>query len=302
MGKESGYRETSHYRCLVYHEKQTDDIYLTSCGIEQCLSGYEFHAEQRTGYHMHVILGGKGVLSVNGTSYPLHHGQMFITKPGEQTWYRADDRDPWNYCWMTFDGDNAPHYTESAGFRPSTNWLDCHVELRQFTSLVQQILDRPEMTLSNDLLRLGSLLQFLSLAVESNDRATPSSQREREYSADVYVDYAITYIQSNYANVKISDVARFIGINRSYLTNIFKQKMGKCPQEYLMQCKLERACELLVETNAPIQVISQRIGYENPLTFSKIFKGYYGVSPKNYREQKQNAQAIGRNALYEHPI
>lgn len=287
MGKEPGYVEAGHYRCLVYQEKQTNDIYLTSCGIEHCLSGYEYHANQRTGYHLHVILGGKGILSVNDACYPLRQGQMFITKPGEKTWYRADTLDPWSYCWMTYDGNNAPRYTESAGFRPSVNWLDCHVEPRQFLSLAKQILDRPEMALSNDILRLGVLLQFVSLAVESNEKSLPAAQREGEYSADVYVDYAVTYIQSNYANTKISELARFIGINRSYLTQIFKQKMGISPQEYLMQRKMERACSLLAGTKASVQDISRRVGYENPLTFSKIFKGYYGISPTNYRDQKR---------------
>ena len=62
MKTQTGYFETNRYRCLVYQEKQTDDLYLTLCGYEKCAPGYEFHTGQRTGYHLHVILGGKGVL------------------------------------------------------------------------------------------------------------------------------------------------------------------------------------------------------------------------------------------------
>lgn len=288
MRSESSFYETNLYRCLVYQEKQTDDIYLSLCGIEKCLPGYEFRTEQRTGYHLHVILAGKGELNVNGSTYPLHHGQMFVTKPGEETWYRADAKEPWSYCWMTFDGNNAARYIESAGFQNGINWRDSHVDQSQFYTLVKRLLDHPEMTQANDLRRLGLLLEYLALAIESNDEAQLSPRREDVYSADVYVDYAVTYIQSNYSNVKIGDVARNIGINRSYLTNIFKQRMGVSPQEYLMQCKLDHARRLLVETDAPIQDISHRVGYENPLTFSKIFKGSFGVSPKNYRAQKRS--------------
>ena len=93
----------------------------------------------------------------------------------------------------------------------------------------------------------------------------------------------MNYIQNNYAAIRISDVARYIGIHRSYLTNIFKKKIGLSPQEYLLQCKMNKSCEMLLETQLPIQEIARRVGYENPLTYSKIFKNFYGLSPKQYR-------------------
>ncbi|MBQ6518472.1 MAG: AraC family transcriptional regulator [Anaerolineaceae bacterium] len=282
--------ETNYYRCLVYHEKQTDDIYLTFCGVERCLPGYEFNCENRTGYHLHVILGGRGVLNVNGTSYALHRGQMFVTKPGEQTWYRADEHDPWVYCWMTFDGHKAAKYIESTGLKPGVNWRDCYEDPKRFYAIVKDVLDRPEMTLANDLQRLSQLLAFISLSIETEGRKQPFSRHENDINTDTYVDKAVIYIQSNFAKIKIADVARNIGINRSYLTKIFKNKMGVSPQEFLMDCKLNYACKLLLETDAQIQDVARRVGYDNLLTFSKIFKGKYGVSPKNYRIRNRSGE------------
>ena len=67
--------------------------------------------------------------------------------------------------------------------------------------------------------------------------------------------------------------------------------MGISPQEYLIQCKLQQAVNFLIETNNPIQEIARQVGYDNPLTFSKTFKNFYGVSPKLYREQhRETAQ------------
>lgn len=87
----------------------------------------------------------------------------------------------------------------------------------------------------------------------------------------------------HYAHAKISDIASYIGITRSYLTHIFKQKMEISPQEYLVSYRLEQGSRLLRTTRMSIGEIAEKIGYENPLTFSKIFKNVYGVSPKNYR-------------------
>jgi AraC family transcriptional regulator of arabinose operon len=57
-----------------------------------------------------------------------------------------------------------------------------------------------------------------------------------------------------------------------------------------MQYMLNYACRLLRETDAQIQDISKRVGYNNLLTFSKIFKNRLGISPKNYRELKRSRE------------
>ena len=275
--------EANKYRCLVYQSKMTDDLYLTACGVEHCMPEYYFNTEGRSGYHLHVVLEGKGVLSVNGTEQPLHFGQIFITKPGEDTWYKASAADPWVYCWMTFDGDKAQTFVEKAGFIDGVNTLDCHIDPQHFYALVTRVLDWPEVSPANLALRTGLLLEYLSLAIESFYKSDKNVRRTHEYPTDMYVRYAVDFIRENSATARIGDVARYIGIHRSYLTNIFKEKMGISPQEYLMQCKLKRAADLLISTDSPIQEISRVVGYDNPLTFSKTFKSFYGDSPRNYR-------------------
>lgn len=274
---------TQKYRCFVIHQKQTEDIFLSLCGVENCNPSYLFRARNRPGYHLHIILSGKGTICVNSKEQELHMGQMFITKPGEDTWYGADQNDPWTYCWMTFDGKRALDYVESAGFREGVNWLHCNVDPQRFYALVRRVLDKPELTLANDLLRLGSLLEFIGLAIESNYMAEQGLLHRHEYAPDFYVQYAMDFINENYANVKIADVARYIGIHRSYLTGIFKNKLGISPQEYLMQCRFKQGARLLLETEMPIQDVSRSVGYDNPLTLSKMFKRFYGLSPSEYR-------------------
>lgn len=82
------------YRAITYQRKLTEDIYPLICGIEHCLPDYYFNADNRPGYHLHVVLEGRGTLSVDGREQEIHFGQLFITKPDEATWYRADSTDP----------------------------------------------------------------------------------------------------------------------------------------------------------------------------------------------------------------
>jgi AraC family transcriptional regulator of arabinose operon len=292
MENESTLYETTLYRCLEYHQKQTEDIYLTLCGLEKCTPGTIVRTEeQKAGYHLHVILTGKGWLYVRGELTHLQKGQLFITKPGEVTTYGADEDDPWSYCWMSFDGKNAKSYAESAGFREGVYAQNCYVDQAEFYKLVCRMLEQPELTMANDLMRLGTLLEFLSLAIESNYKRTSVVRLPHEYAPDVYVNHAIDFIVNNYATIKVNDIARYIGINRSYLTNIFKKKMEISPQEYLLRYRLNVGCKLLLETQLPIQGVARKIGYENPLTFSKMFKSVYGISPSQYRLQHGSLDA-----------
>ena len=117
----------------------------------------------------------------------------------------------------------------------------------------------------------------MSLTIKKTNR------KYREYSQESYVEFAVNYIENNYASISVDDISRTIGIHRSHLASIFKKQMGISPQEYLLRCRMTESCRLLRETNLPIQNVAARVGYDNPLTFSKMFKKTKGMSPREYR-------------------
>ena len=95
------------------------------------------------------------------------------------------------------------------------------------------------------------------------------------------------YIQGNFRkNVRIQDIAMDIGIDRSYLSGIFKEVMKMSPQEYLLHYRVEQAEILLKETDRKIGDIAELVGYADAMTFSKMFKKYKGISPQQYREEQ----------------
>lgn len=279
------YYKTKRYTCLKYSQRQTEEIYMSFCGVEHCIADKAFGPAARDEYHLHVIISGKGILRVNGETHSLHGNQIFLVKAGEETYYKADTEDPWYYCWVTFGGTNARRYMDAAGFTDGVNVKDCFVDAQELLMYTQRLLECSELTVANEVRRLALALEFISLVIESGAKSEQAIRHHHDYSPDVYVNHALDFIRFNYASIKINDIAKYIGINRSYLTNIFKKKMGVSPQEYLLQYRLNMGCQLLLTTNLSIQEVAQKIGYENPLTFSKMFKNAYGVSPRNYRMQ-----------------
>lgn len=224
---------------------------------------------------------------MDGKVFRPHRGQIFVTVPGVNLFYYSDPEDPWHYAWISFNGSKAALYLEKAGLTAEHPVRDCYLDPEEFLGIIEEILNHHEITVANELTRTALLYQILALLVNSQNQNLEKQNKPlpHDYSPDVYVDNALAYIHNHYTDAKVSDIASYIGITRSYLTHIFKQRMEISPQEYLLSYRLEQGSRLLRTTGMSIQEIAEAIGYENPLTFSKMFKNVYGMSPKYYRQK-----------------
>ena len=85
-------------------------------GREQCMGSHSFGPAKRAHYLIHFIIKGKGVFFADEKKYVLKQRDMFLIRPGETTFYYADEEDPWEYAWVAFVGSDAAQITESCGF------------------------------------------------------------------------------------------------------------------------------------------------------------------------------------------
>ena len=140
-------------------------------------------------------------------------------------------------------------------------------------------------TPSNEL-EIQSLL-YLFLSKLASNNANIDLKHRSKVAAEGYLEQSIEFINNYYMKpIKINDIASYIGVNRSYLTSIFKQKLNISPQEFLMNFRMEKASHQLMISNQPINEIAKSVGYPDPFAFSKVFRKIYGKSPKQYRETK----------------
>lgn len=105
---------------------------------------------------------------------------------------------------------------------------------------------------------------------------------------DFYIKEALTFMEQNFQNdISVEDIAATCGLNRSYFGKIFKEALGKTPQEFLLSYRMIKAAELLKLTSLSIGDISNAVGYANQLHFSRAFKNLYGLPPREWRNQNR---------------
>lgn len=288
MDKQTTYNNVAGFRCLRNIQRQTNDLYLVHCGIQKCPPGYTYDHKIPNEYHLHFVLQGTGALIIGDKKYDLKTDDIFLIPKGIPIRYHANYENPWQYMWITFDGEMAKAYLSYAGLSEETPTIHSQIPSQVYLPLIQKILDLNQLTFFNEIRRVGYLYEILSSLIEMQSSLKTSRKKQYDYSIDTYVDYALQYIKLHYEHITVQDIADYIGINRSYLTSIFKKQLQVSPKEYLMRFKLNIAAKQLTDTTMSIQEIATGIGYDNPLTFSKIFKQEYGISPRHYREEKRD--------------
>ena len=98
--------------------------------------------------------------------------------------------------------------------------------------------------------------------------------RAKRYIADHYED----------AQLSLSMVAEYVGLNEKYFTNRFTKETGETFSGYLKDLRMQKAQELLRTTSFKIYEISEMVGYHNAEHFTRMFKKVNGVSTAQYRK------------------
>ena len=95
----------------------------------------------------------------------------------------------------------------------------------------------------------------------------------------------LKYIEEHYKDpIRLEDAALLVTLNPAYLSNIFKKETGENFVDYLNSYRIGQARELLKDSNLSINEIAYSTGFQDARYFSKLFKKYVGITPKDYRK------------------
>lgn len=91
--------------------------------------------------------------------------------------------------------------------------------------------------------------------------------------------------------IDVSDLLKAVPMSRSTLERRFAKVIGHSPKDEIMRVRINRAKQLLAETSFPVEMISEKIGFERSEYLSRIFKKKVGITPLHFRKQGKAAAA-----------
>ena len=107
------------------------------------------------------------------------------------------------------------------------------------------------------------------------------------------IEQAKQYIEDNYdKDIGLDEVAGHVFLSSIYFSHIFKQKTGGNFVDYLVKVRMRNAMELLKSPQYKIYEVSEKVGYKNTKYFYKLFKGFTGLTPAEYRENITGKKAL----------
>lgn len=130
---------------------------------------------------------------------------------------------------------------------------------------------------------ISHLKMILTGVITSTSSCISSSQRLNNY----IIKKATEYIKDNYSkNIKLNSIAKFVHVNSSYLSRIFRKETGETITEVINRLRIEKAKELLSKNNIKTYEVASLVGIDDSTYFSQVFKKYAGMSPTEYKHFK----------------
>ncbi len=279
----------THHISLFPHE-HFGDIQPYQYGWEECEPLHSFGPFVRNHYLFHYIISGKGMLYSHSTKGEIHEYQLeanqgFLICPGQINLYTADEKDPWKYVWVEFDGMRAEEFLLQAGLEQDQPIYRPRSE-EEGKLLQDRMLYFSENSTRSPIHLVGHLYLFLDELIEFSHSRQNIEEKKQQ---DLYINEAVVYIQQNcHRELTIDEVAGFCKLNRNYFSRRFKKVMGCTPQEFLIRQRLTNAAELMRLTDLPIKTVAAQCGYPNQFHFSQAFKKLYGLPPQEWRKQNHS--------------
>lgn len=267
--------------CVMQGTKRKEELSFLFCGRQSCQPGEAVGPAVREHYLLHYCLSGRGRYRAQEVRYDIGPGEGFLILPGEVCSYQADEAEPWTHIWVGFSGSRAESCLQSCGLSRGRRTYQCD-QPQRLEQCVEEMLQFDTAGPGHEMLLLGELYVFLGWVAHG---AQSSMRRSREMGME-YVELAKEYICKHFQeDLTVAKLARYVGLNRSYLTTVFQNAIHMSPQQYLMRFRMERAAQMLQEGRLTVGEVAHSCGYPDPLTFSKAFKRTLGVTPSQYRKE-----------------
>ncbi|REG89204.1 AraC family transcriptional regulator [Winogradskyella sediminis] len=271
-------------KTIAQNNRITKKFYITDLGYYPKANHH--YRTRKKGANQYIFIyctKGHGEIILNGTKTLISPNQFFIIPKKIGHEYRADETDPWSIYWFHFDGTMAADLYERYISTNTNNYknvpfnLDTIELFDKIFSLFNRNYLENQIEYAN-LLSLNFISSFIYHDFESSIEIN---------HGNTLIDSIKNHLLNNLdKSFTLDEIAAKFNYSKSYLHTKFKKNTGYSIMVFFNLKKTQKACEYLNYTDLSIKEISFKVGIDDPLYFSRIFKNFMGKSPRDYKKSQ----------------
>lgn len=242
----------------------------------------------RRDYQILYVANGKTHFWFDGREEIVSTGHMVLYKPEEIQKYVYYLEDNPEVFWIHFTGRDVKNILAYHGISLDEHVFYCDV-LPDYKALFRKIIQELQLCRYGYEDYIVSLFKDILLLVDRQQH----EQKKTTGNVQEQIERAAAYFNENYnTKISIDDYAESLHISTNGFIHNFKQYAGMSPAQYILSLRMVNAQSLLERTTYNIKEISEIVGYENPLYFSRVFKKEIGKSPAQYRKERTTEETV----------
>lgn len=271
--------------------------------INNILSAYYFNPlkpknmpwnETMRAYTLRWLVKGKVDFEINSNKIQLLSGQIVICPPGSDITMNVDKVSDVIYSVTTFEGDlsflksiplEVPitlsttegeqllqyFYTATQYYNDGLVWSDSESVRRYAVSLLETFLLR--LDVKNSKFKKMLFQQTNKTATQANDQKI--TFEIKQYLTEHLLE-----------SISLNTLSESLGVSVNTAMHVFRNNVGMGIIAYFNKLKIEKAMQLIDEGELSFRTISERLGFESPEYFSRVFKKQTGTTPTDYAKQQ----------------
>lgn len=221
-------------------------------------------------YMLEYVVEGAGFVEYEKKKYYCPKDSIYFFQPGKDYCYYHDTKNPWIKIYIIFDGEFASHMVKAYDLEDKLFFSDqkkCLPYFKEFLLLKYNSHEKASLLIHNI---------FSQMTLQQNPEASiHPAALELKIALECSVNQKFI----------LKDFAISKGISITSLISKFKEHYQCTPYEYLLQCRLNSACNMLEHTNLSLKEIASMLNFSDQYYFSNLFKQRKGLSPSKFRRQ-----------------
>ena len=227
----------------------------------------------RNVFLVECCIGGYGSITINDKLFPITPRSAYFLLPGDTVTHRADEVEPREGFYVSFWGMEYASILKRAGISADHPFAppEAFDEILEHTKAIYEM--QGDADLGAEMRRQSHLYAVFGALLRSSDTTDTNARVAR----------AIGYMETNYPNpISVELLADEVGLERSYLSTLFKEHTGTSPHAYLTSIRVKMAAQLMQDDRYSMSEIAEAVGLQAQ-NFARIFRRELGVTPLEYK-------------------